>query len=433
MNDGAITTIGLLDHMGYGNLGDAAIQEAVIANIRRRVPNARLVGFSFVPEDTMTRHDIPSYPIRWWYPTLQGRELDAGDEINPPSRLKSAIKKLPLIYSFVKRLLDLGRELAFWVKSYRVLRNLDILIISGGGQLSELWHGPWSHPYTIFQFSVLAKLARKKLYFLNVGAGPLKRPLSRCFIRYALRFADYRSFRDDDSRELIRSIGVTAETHVYPDPAYALEVGEHLRPASRGGLKPVVGLNPFGFCDPRIWPRKDASAYQAYLEKLTRFSQWLLDQGYALRIFTTEMSVDRYAIDDLKARLLPRLAPGLASTIFGTPSESVKDLLQEMSEFDYIVTPKFHGIIFSHLLRKPVIALSYHKKMDVAMLAAGQEKFCTDVEHFDVSWLVAAFGRLVDESTSIKSRDAVTVETYAARLSHQFDDLFLSEAFTQRQ
>ena len=30
--------IGLLDHMGYGNMGDAAIQEAFIANIRRRLP-----------------------------------------------------------------------------------------------------------------------------------------------------------------------------------------------------------------------------------------------------------------------------------------------------------------------------------------------------------------------------------------------------------
>jgi polysaccharide pyruvyl transferase WcaK-like protein/glycosyltransferase involved in cell wall biosynthesis len=414
-------TIGLLDHMGYGNLGDAAIQDAVIANIRKRLPNSLIVGFSFVPDDTKKRHGITSYPITWWYPTLTVTESHPADKAN----FKSALKKLPVIYSLAKRPLDLVREGAFWLQSYWVLRTLDLLIISGGGQLSELWGGPWSHPYRIFQFSLLTKAARKKLYFLNVGAGPLKHPLSRFFIKCALRSADYRSFRDADSEELVRSLGVEAKTHVYPDPAYALAIGERLRHAPPSGSMAIVGLNPFGFCDPRIWPRKDASLYHEYLEKITCFSQWLLDQGYTLRVFTTEMSVDRYAIEDLKARLLSRLvSPDVVSQVFPTPAESVKDLLHQMSQFDYIVTPKFHGIIFSHLLRKPVIALSYGRKMDVAMRAVGQEKFCRDVEHFDVSWLESAFRALVAESASIRLRSGAEVETRAAKLSQQFDGLF---------
>src|ERR1700735_1467658 len=59
--------IGLLDHMGYGNLGDAAVQESVIANIKKRLPNARLVAFSLSPEDTIKRHGIPCYPILRWH------------------------------------------------------------------------------------------------------------------------------------------------------------------------------------------------------------------------------------------------------------------------------------------------------------------------------------------------------------------------------
>jgi polysaccharide pyruvyl transferase WcaK-like protein len=426
MRDGAMKTIGLLDHMGYGNLGDAAIQDAVIANIQKRLPNTRIVGFSFVPDDTVQRHGIPTYPIQWWYPTLTVTESQPADKPTFKSTLKSALKNIPLIYPLAKRFLNLLREAAFWLRSYWVLRTLDLLIISGGGQLSELWGGPWSHPYKIFQFSLLTKAARKKLYFLNVGAGPLKHPLSRFFIKCALRSADYRSFRDADSEELIRSLGVKAKTHVYPDPAYALEVEERLEKTPPSGSMPTVGLNPFGFCDPRIWPRKDASLYHEYLEKITYFSQWLLDQGYTLRLFTTEMSVDRYAIEDLKARLLSRLvSPDVVSQVFPTPAESVKDLLHQMSQFDYIVTPKFHGIVFSHLLRKPVIALSYGRKMDVAMRAVGQERFCADVERFDVLWLERAFLALVAESASIRLRSGAEVETRAAKLSQQFDGLFL--------
>ena|SRR5271166_4896870 len=424
MRDDDSKAIGLLDHMGYGNLGDAAIQEAVIANIRKRLPNARLVAFSLIPDDTMKRHGIPCYPILRWYPTLEKAGNQAGGRRTLRSRLKSALKSTTIIYVWAKPALEFLREAVFWVRSFRVLRSLDLLIISGGGQLGELWRGPWAHPYTIFKFSLLTKLAHKKLYFLNVGAGPLKHPLSRFFVRCAVQSADYRSFRDDDSQELMRSLGVKSKMHVYPDPAYALEVGDHLRSVCRSSSMPTVGLNPIGFCDPRIWPRKDVSIYNEYLEKLTRFSVWLLEQGYNLRVFTTEVSVDRHAIEDLRARLLSRLPFELVCQIFLGASLGVKDVLREMSEFDFIVTSKFHGIIFSRLLRKPVIALSYHRKMDVAMRAVGHGRFCADIERFDVDWLICAFRSLMDESSSIKLASAAAVEVYAATLSKQFDALF---------
>jgi polysaccharide pyruvyl transferase WcaK-like protein len=99
------------------------------------------------------------------------------------SKLKSALKNNSFVYTWAKPVLEFGREVVFLVRSYRRLRSLDLLIISGGGQLAELWRGPWSHPYNIFKFCLLTKLAGKKLYFLNVGAGPLVHPLSRFFVR----------------------------------------------------------------------------------------------------------------------------------------------------------------------------------------------------------------------------------------------------------
>ena len=60
----AETKIGLLHHVGGGNLGDDATLDAVAGNIKRRWPNAEIVAFSMNPDDTETRHGIMSYPIR---------------------------------------------------------------------------------------------------------------------------------------------------------------------------------------------------------------------------------------------------------------------------------------------------------------------------------------------------------------------------------
>jgi polysaccharide pyruvyl transferase WcaK-like protein len=90
------------------------------------------------------------------------------------------------------------------------------LIVSGGGQLTERG-GPWSFPYALFTWSILAKLAGVRFLFLNVGAGPLNHPLSKFFIPKALRAAEYVSFRDKPSQDLATEIGYTGKSYVCPD------------------------------------------------------------------------------------------------------------------------------------------------------------------------------------------------------------------------
>jgi polysaccharide pyruvyl transferase WcaK-like protein len=60
----AETRIGLLHHVGGGNLGDDATLESVADGIRQRWSQAEIVAFSMNPDDTETRHVIKSYPIR---------------------------------------------------------------------------------------------------------------------------------------------------------------------------------------------------------------------------------------------------------------------------------------------------------------------------------------------------------------------------------
>ena len=426
VSDGGIRRIGLLDHMGYGNLGDAAIQESMIANISKRLPNATFVAFSLRPADTTKRHNIPCHPITWSCPVDTDQGIDAGRWQTRRGKLKSWLKNNRVIHFLAKPVIDLVRELRFCGRSYRIIRGLDVLIISGGGQLGDLWNGPWSHPYTILKFAVLTRLAGKKLYFFNVGAGPLDHWLSRLFVRFAVQLGSYRSFRDEDSQQLIVRLGVKGQSFVYPDPVYALELCELTSPFRGRRSPPVVGINPFGYCDPRVWPRKDVGLYQAYLDKIVQFTNWLLDRGYVVHIFTTEISVDRFSIQDLKSRLHSRVGP--SGLVFRGESESVKDVLRKIAECDLIVTSKFHGIIFSHLLHKPVISLSYHRKMDVAMRSAGQSCYNTNVEEFDIEWLTSAFTSIESRSSELHRSFADMVGRRAAILNEQFDNLFLSQS-----
>jgi polysaccharide pyruvyl transferase WcaK-like protein len=218
-----------------------------------------------------------------------------------------------------------------------------------------------------------------------------------------------------EARTLLRPLGCVVD---YPDPVTSMD-------SHTPTLK--VGLNPMGFCDPRRWPRKDAAAYSRYLDKLEAFSLWLLSQNYQLEIFTSDIIVDVHAIEDLKRRLSMGISSDAAPEVAVRPVLTLKALLLQMSSFDFVVTSKFHGVIFSHLLAKPVIALSYLPKIDDLMRTVGHDQYCLDIEHFEVDVLIERFKLLVEDKDHLSSLFRNTSAAYADDLRMHFNNLFSAE------
>ena len=219
--------ISLLHHVGGGNLGDDATLDAVATSIKLRWQNAEIIAFCMNPADTKSRHGIMSHPLRrkGW-----GMGYEPGEATGT---FKETVKALARSYKGVFFLLrasnavlhlpsEILRELSFLLSARGKIKSFDLLVISGGGQLTEK-DGPWGFPYTIFKWVVLARSAGVRCVFLNVGAGPLNHWLSKFFARRALLAADYVSFRDGKSRALVHEIGYTGQSVVCPDSAYALE------------------------------------------------------------------------------------------------------------------------------------------------------------------------------------------------------------------
>jgi len=137
----------------------------------------------------------------------------------------------------------LPTEALHWLKSFRTTKGTDILIVPGTQIVSDYLCGPYSWPYDIFKWSLVAKLRRAKLVFLSIGVGPINHPLSRWFIRRSLKWAAYRSYRDEASRQYAESIGIsTSPDSVYPDLAFGLSGREWPRLGARDGHRRVIGL-----------------------------------------------------------------------------------------------------------------------------------------------------------------------------------------------
>jgi len=424
--------IGLLNHVGYGNLGDDATLDSVIQNIKRRWPHAAIVGLSLNPYDTEHRHGIPSYAIRRETKSSPSAHVWTNSKKALKARLKPVLAKYRLLFITLQAAITvtvrkpraLLRELSFLAESFRVVRSLNLLVICGGGQLLDSWGGPWCFPYTIFKWILLAKLVRKKCYFINVGAGPLDHPLSKWFVKHALSLGDYASFRDAKSRALVHAIGFSGRTEVLADCVYGLET-----PATKAGRRgpaetPIVGISPMAYCDPRRYWDKNQAVYDAFIAKLALFTARLAEIGHRLMFLSSDIWFDSDAIDDVTGALNKNRNGHSQHRIMRPPISDAEELMFQMSRLDYIVTCRFHGVVFAHLMKIPVVALSHHPKVVTLMSDLGLSEYCVDIRTFDPDLLMKTFVSLAATRDDVKARMAEKAADFKRRLAVQFDALF---------
>lgn len=409
----------LLHHTGGGNLGDDAIMSVVIRNIRRRWPEADITALSMNPADTTKKHEIPSYPIRrhTWDIGYRSSKNEAtlGNKQGVRGWLKTTRNPLIRLPRAIRG------ELAFWAESFRILRSFDILIIGGGGQLTERG-GPWAFPYAVFVWILMARAAGIRSIFLNVGAGPLKHPLSKFFATIALFSAEYVSFRDQSSQALAQHIGFTGKSIVSTDSAHDLEVTLP-KIATSNRESQVVGIAPMPYplCDPRERVGNLQKTYDDFLAKLAIFASSLARERFSLELFGSDTGADPAAIEDFRTVLWYRHS---VATRPYTPIESVDELLSKISVMDFVVTCRFHGVVFAHLLNKPVLAISHHPKVANLMNDLGLSQYCVDIQTFTPSQLMNAFAGLTRNAEEVKSQLAAKLANYRSLLATQYDELF---------
>src|SRR6516165_7184229 len=126
----ADTKIGLLHHVGGGNLGDGAILEAVAGNIKRRWPNAEIVAFSMNPDDTKIRHGVVSHPLRQNGWTIgykpEGTERTLKQTVKALTRrYRVVFYLLKAITALVRLPAEVVRELSFLVSSRHTIKSFD--------------------------------------------------------------------------------------------------------------------------------------------------------------------------------------------------------------------------------------------------------------------------------------------------------------------
>lgn len=394
--DASPQKICLFGMFGGGNFGNDASLESFLIFLREARPDADISCVCVDPEMIGQTHQIATAP------------LSAPESSNAFLRLGNAIS-----------LKMIGR-LANWARAIRHVKQFDIIIVPGTSTLNDYGSGPLGTSYGLYRWAAAARLCRVKFCFVGTGAGPILHPLSRWMLRSAAAWAHFRSFRDQESKDFLASLGIdTSREKVYPDLVFRLPTPAPPQAPTQRPTTIGVGLMNYNGWRAGARSNSDPAIYNTYIETMGRFVNSLLDRGYRVRLLTGE-TVDMRAVRDIGRiaeasgyKLIDGTLPAPeAQQLVTEPISSLHDVMRQISDTDIVVATRFHNVVCALKLARPTISIGYEFKNDAVMTDLGLGEFCQKVDDLDLDLLQKQFTELLDNQ-----------EHYRAIIRNRLDDV----------
>jgi len=304
----AAVRIGISGSYGGFNLGDEAILQGIIAQIRASF-KAHITVFSRDAQDTIKRHKVERVV---------------------------AVRKI-------------NRE-----QVTEEIKRLDILVLGGGGILYD------ADVKTYLREPFIAIEHKKPVMVYAISAGPLHDPVMQGYVKECLNEVSLITVRDHHSRRVLEDAGVRKKIHTTADPALLLE-----RTALNNDVflhegidlkRPLVGISVRepGVAAPDI---KEESYHQI----LANTADYIIDRFGADVLF---IPMERKVLDLQHSHAVIALMLRAQNVSVLKGDYTSGELLTIMSHLKFSVGMRLHFLIFSALVGVPFVGLSYSPKVN---------------------------------------------------------------------
>jgi len=300
--------VGITGSYGGLNLGDEAILQSIIAELRRELPEVEITVFSRDAEDTKRRHAVER--------SIAVRKISRA-EVVPE------------------------------------IQRLDLLIFGGGGILYD------AEVKVYLREVLVAKELGVPVMVFAVGAGPLKDPAAQAAVREALEGVQAITVRERSALQVLEEAGVHRDVVVTADPALLLKPAPLPRGfLKREGLEGRRRLIGMSVREPGVAaPDIDQNVYHGLLANAADF---MIDRWGADIVF---VPMERSVLDTQHSHavIAMMLRAQRATVLKGEYSSA--EILAMMGRFQFAVGMRLHFLIFAALRGTPFVALPYSGKV----------------------------------------------------------------------
>ncbi|MFZ5477394.1 MAG: polysaccharide pyruvyl transferase family protein [Myxococcota bacterium] len=364
--------VGISGSYGGLNLGDEAILQVILRDLRESLP-VEVTVFSRDPTDTLRRHHVEH--------AVPARRLSRKETVS-------------------------------------VIESLDLFILGGGGILYE------ADAESYLREVVVAREKNVPVMVYAVSVGPLLSPFTRALVRDVLGGVAVITVRDRPSRQLLDEIGLQKEITVTADPALLLApepltLEEILRAEA---IDPDANLIGLSVREPG--PAAPDLDVEHYHQLLANAADFMVDRYDAETVF---IPMERRVFDVQHSHgVVSRMRHAQHATVLKREYTSGQ-VLSLLGHFRFCVGMRLHFLIFSALADVPFVALPYAPKvtgfleeLDLEAPAIGQVSAGQLIAHVDRAWDTR-------EQRRARVREALPGLQARARRNHEIVSRLLAE------
>lgn len=334
----------LSGYYGFNNLGDEAILEAIINNLKNKLNDTTITVLSAKPEITKEKYGV--------------------DSVNRRS-----------IFGIIKAIKDCN------------------LLISGGGSLLQDITSKRSIHYYLGIIAI-GLLMGKKIMVYSQGIGPINKNTNRIITRFLLNKVDYITVRDQKSRSDLLDMGVKdCKIEVTADPV--ISIGKSGREKGRNILskynrelegKRIIGISFRG------------KNYDIRMKRiLIKVVEGLRSEFNSEIVFIPfHYNEDMELMDDLQQELGNK-------ALFIKERYDIKEILSIIENLDILVGVRLHSLIFSAVAEIPMIGISYDPKIDYFMETIGLQSLCS-VDEITKDKIIDSVKEVLDNKDSYNTK-----------------------------
>jgi polysaccharide pyruvyl transferase WcaK-like protein len=293
------------------------------------------------------------------------------------------------------------------------MQSLDMLLVSGSGQVDDYWGGPWAQPFRLMAWSMAARSQGKPVAVFGVGVDELSTRLGAWFSVRALNCAQLCVLRDTGSRDAIRDMGFSGQMDVCADPAFSIvAVPSEI---DKSPATPYAVISPISR---RAWPGAEDEAYSAYLTALAAAADFLQNQSVQVRFVCSQTSMDPRIVDRIKQRMQ---GDPLAAIAVGV--KTFEEYLTAVQGARVVIGSRLHALILALVAGTPVIAVSGVRKVHQLFADLDLSDHAFDIRSLHIAPLLGRIETVIRDHVAMKEHVRNKTREFRPQLDTHFDKL----------
>jgi polysaccharide pyruvyl transferase WcaK-like protein len=236
-----------------------------------------------------------------------------------------------------------------------------------------------------------ARRAGKKLGFFNVSAGPVATQAGRAMLRDVANLMDFLTVRDENSKNLLREIGVTEKPIIVTaDAALTMRsasderVQQILNELGLSGSSEILGINVSKYIDTWAGTSRESMGKAAFVETYSRALNTVVRKLGVPVLFVSTQHHD----EPLTKELMQRLDVPVKKALLSNVTYSPYDIRGVLSKISLLFGMRLHATILASAGLTPVLALPHQPKVTHYFKTLGIEDRALTFDNFSEANLV---------------------------------------------